>query len=270
VSTALRRLRRLPGHFRPRRMRLFGVGMGKTGSTTLARMFGRYRSAHEVDAKRMLPIATAVLKGEVDVEGRRVRFEARRRGWRFHLDVDSAPFLNPLTPALVAAFDDAKFVLLLRDCFSWLDSHVEWERSHPPSDLPMFAPYRAALFHHPGEAFTAQDRLLEQHEGLQPVRSYLRSWAERNEEVIRVVPPERLLVVRTEDLDQSTATLARFAGVPEDSVTTAHANENPNRTGLLSRVNRNFVVECAEDQCAELMETYWGPRWRELATGLPH
>jgi hypothetical protein len=132
----------------------------------------------------------------------------------------------------------------------------------------MFAPYRAALFHYRDDEFTDHDRVLQQ-DGLRPVRSYLRSWVERNEEVIRVVPPERLLVVRTEDLDHSTATLACFAGVPEDSVTTAHANENPNRTGVLGRVDRNFVVACADDLCAELMETYWGPRWRDLANRLP-
>src|SRR6188472_2082412 len=103
-------------------MHVYGVGVGKSGSTSMARMFDQYRSAHEVDAKRLLPIGEAILHGDLAVDSRRVRAELRRRNWRFQLDVDSAPFLNPLTPMLVELFDDARFVLVLRDCFSWLDS----------------------------------------------------------------------------------------------------------------------------------------------------
>jgi hypothetical protein len=101
------------------------------------------------------------------------------------------------------------------------------------------------------------------------VKSYLRSWAERNEEVLRVVPADRLFVVRTEDLDHSTARLARFAGVSQESVVTAHANESSNRTGLLGKVPREYVVECAREHCAAVMESYWGPQWTDLANRLP-
>jgi hypothetical protein len=192
----------------------------------------------------------------------------RRRNWRFQLDVDSAPFLNPLTPALVELFDDARFVLVLRDCFSWLDSELEWERAHPSADLPLFAPYRDTLFPYSDDEFTVDDGFL-QHEGLRPVAAYLRAWGERNEEVLRVVPPDRLLVVRTEDLDHSAARLAQFVGVPEESVVTAHANQKLDRSGLVSRVRRDAIVECAREHCAGVMEAYWGPRWTDLAARLP-
>ena len=249
-------------------MRVYGVGMGRSGSTSVARMFGRYRSAHEVDAERLLPIGAAVLHGELAVDGSQVRAALRRRSWRFQLDVDSAPFLSPLTPALVQVFDDTRFVLALRDCFSWLDSQLEWERSHPSSDLPMFAPYRSALFRYSKDEFTDDDCILW-HESLRPVKAYLRSWGERNEEVLRVVPPDRLLVVRTEDLDHSTARLARFVGVPEESVVTSHANQNANRTGLLGEVSREYVVECAREHSAAVMELYWGSQWMDIAERLP-
>jgi hypothetical protein len=250
-------------------MHVYGVAVGKSGSTSLARMFGRsYRSAHEVDAGRLLPIAAGILRGDLAADGPRVRAEVRRRNWRFRLDVDSAPFLNPLTPALVQVFDDARFVLVLRDCFSWLDSHVEWERAHPSADLPLFAPYRAALFDYSDDEFTDDDRIL-QDEGLRPVTAYLRAWAARNEEVLRVVPPDRLLVLRTEDLDDSTARLARFVGVPEESIATARANQNLSRTGVVGRVPRAYVVDCARKLCAAVMESYWGADWTDLAERLP-
>ena len=48
------RVRQIPGHFLPRRFRLFGLGDGKTGTVTLSRKFGRYRSRHEWDRQRLI------------------------------------------------------------------------------------------------------------------------------------------------------------------------------------------------------------------------
>ena len=264
----IRRLRRLPGHLRPRRLRVYGIGLGKSGTTSLARMFGMYRAAHEVDARRLLPVATAVLQGELATDSARVRAELRRRSLRFHLEVDAAPFLMPFAEALALLYPDGRFVLTIRDCFSWLDSRVEWDLRHPPSAVPMFAPFRSALYPRYDEVFAPEEAALEK-AGLRPIASYLRSWRERNEEALRHVPASQLLVVRTEDLDRSTATLARFAGVPEPTVRPAHANSNPHRTGILGRVPRDFVVARVQEHSAELMAGYWGAKWYKLETWLP-
>ena len=61
------RVRRIGGHLRPRRLRLHGVGNGKSGTTSLTRMFGAYRAAHEIDRNRMHALAASVLRGELDV-----------------------------------------------------------------------------------------------------------------------------------------------------------------------------------------------------------
>src|SRR5206468_1796738 len=153
----MRHVRRLPGHLRPRRLRIYGIGLGKSGTTTLARMFDNYRAGHEVDAARLLPLATAVLNDEIAQDSRRVRRELRRRSVRFHLDVDSAPFLTPFAPILAGLFPDAQFVLALRDCFSWLDSRVEWDLGNPLASVPMFAPFRVALYRSHDDEFAPEE-----------------------------------------------------------------------------------------------------------------
>jgi hypothetical protein len=240
------KLRRLPAHPRRRRLHVYGVGTGKSGTTTLARMFGEYRAAHEVDPARMVPISTAVIDGDLALDSRRVRFELRRRRARFHLEVDSAPFLNPLTESLAALFPDARFVLTLRDCFSWLDSTVEWERLIPTQDVPLFAPMRTALYRQYPNDFALEEAPLRD-AGLRPVANYLRVWAKRNTAVLRGVPAARLLVVRTEDLSGSAESLARFAGVPVRTVHAAHANANSVRSRVLADVPREFIVERARE-----------------------
>jgi len=263
----LRRVRSLPGHLRRRRLHLYGVGLGKSGTTTLTRMFSEYRAAHEVGAERFVPVTVGVLSGQYAPDSRRVRFELRRRDVRFHLEVDSAHFLNPVAETLASLFPEARFVLTLRDCFSWLDSTVEHDFRDPEPDA-LWAPLRAVQNGSLGAFFAPEEAPLRD-AGLPPVASLLRRWAKRNRTVLDGVPSERLLVVRTEDLSGAADTLARFAGVPVGTVHPAHANANVDHGGVLSEVPREFIVERALQHCAGLMEKHWGPDWTDLQDRLP-
>ena len=256
---------RLAGHVRPRRFRLYGVGDGKTGTVTLARKFRRYRSAHEVDAARMVPLSTQLLDGAL-VAGR-ARKEIRRRSRRFNLEVDSANFLSPLAGEIAGVYDDAKFVLLIRDCFSWLDARVEWlvTRRYPTIWSENFA---ARYGRHPDVPVPEEAPLIAA--GLLPIASYLRYWAELPDRVLRDVPEHRLRVIRTEDLDDANELLAEFVGVAPSTIETVHANRNLSRTGLLSTVPVQLIVDRATELCAPLMQRFWGSDWLTLTDRLPH
>jgi hypothetical protein len=156
----------------------------------------------------------------------------------------------------------------LRDCISWLDSRVEWDRKLPPDTVPVLAPLREARYGRYPEHFAPEEAVLRE-AGLRPLASYLRAWTDENAGVVRDVPAERLLVVRTEDLDGAAGTLARFAGVPEGTVHPVHANANADRVGLLAEIPREFVVERAQQHCTALMARFWGPDWCALQDRLP-
>lgn len=264
----LRKVRHLSAHLRRRRLHLYSVGAAKSGTTTVARMFRDYRAAHDLDAERFVPVSAAVLTGQYARDSRQVRFALRRRSARFHLEVDSASFLNPVAGALASVFPNARFVLTLRDCFSWLDSCVEWDHKYPAHSPTMWTPLGRALFEHSPLAFAPEEAALRD-AGVESVASYLRVWTMQNTTVLDRVPSERLLVVRTEDLSDAADTLARFTGVPVGTVHPAHANANDNRSGLLAEVPREFIVDRAREHCAAVMEKYWGADWHNLAEGLP-
>jgi hypothetical protein len=263
-ATALvRRARRFPGYARPRRFQLFGVGLGKTGSTSIARIFGRYRASHELDWARLLPLGARWYGGEASAA--EVRRELRRRDWRFRLEVDSALFLVPFVDVLADLHPRAKFVLTIRDCFSWLSSRVDYDAARPAwREDPRactFALLYTAQFDRYGERFRPEEAALVESGLRYPIAAELRFWAEANERMISVIPNDRLLVVRTEDLDSSVGELARFAGVQVASLLPVHANENPNRARLVERLPRGFVGDLAREYCGTVMERYWGPDW---------
>ena len=134
---AMSHVQRALAYLRPRRLHLYGIGNGGSGTTSLTQMFGAYHATHENDFARLVPLTAGVLTGEIHANSARVRVALRRRSVRFHLDVDVASFLTPFAGTLASLYSDARFVLLIRDCFSWLDSRVEhvvrqpWSSRHP-------------------------------------------------------------------------------------------------------------------------------------------
>lgn len=244
-------------------MKVYGVGTGKSGTTTLAEMFQpAYRSQHEAELAAMVPIAAAVAEGSHDPAV--VQAVLLDRHERLRLEVDVAGFLNPLVAELVAGFPDARFILTIRDCFGWLESRVDQrarivrEGTSPPPHL------RDAERSSYAEPYDVGDAWFEDL-GLPSARGLLHRWADANARVLEAVPPERLLVIRTEDLDESVPALAAFTGCPADRLSVARSNVRTVRTGVLDRLDRARLVAAAEEHCGTLMERYWGPDWRALA-----
>jgi hypothetical protein len=238
---------------------LYGVGTGKSGTTSLAAMFRpRFRAAHEAELAALLPLAAAATDGTHDPEEARATLRSRRA--RLQLEVDVAGALNPLVGDLVTTFPDARFVLTIRNCFAWLESRIDQRARIVEEPIAPAEALRAAELRVYGGPYSDGDVLLEQL-GLPPMRGLLRRWAEANSRVFGAVPAERLLVVRTEDLDASHARIAEFAGCAASDLVPAKANQRTVRTGALDALDQGALREAAEQHCAELMERFWGRRW---------
>jgi Sulfotransferase domain len=230
-------------------------------------MFGSYRAAHEINRDRVRAVGARVLTGELDADSARVRAELRRRSMRYHLEVDVAGHMAVFAGPLARMYSDARFVLLIRDCFSWLDSVVDQQLRSLSEGRVRDAYYQAKYLRYDDTFDRAEAPLRDA--GLIPIASWFRGWAEANQRVLGAVPPDRLLVVRTEDLDDSVAMLAQFAGVPESTIRLVHANRNPSPTGLLGAVPASYVVEQARRHCGPIMERAWGANWTDLCNRIP-
>jgi hypothetical protein len=227
-------------------------------------MFATYRSAHEVDTERMAPLSNSVLSGKASQE--RITHEIRRRSRRFHLEADVASFLSPIAGEIARVYEDAKFVLTIRDCFSWLDSRIE---SYVALDhAGIAAPTRKARYENHDDHFEQEESPLRE-AGLRPLSSYLRYWSMSPTKVMGDVPSDRLCVVRTEDLDSAREALASFVGVSASSMRSVHANQNQRRRNLLGQIPREFIVDRAVEWCEPLMTEFWGADWVAMADRLP-
>jgi hypothetical protein len=237
--------------------------MGKTGTSTMASVFGAYRSAHECDAPRMKQVAARARAGQLDPA--RARHEMRRRSRKFGLEVDSAHFLTPFVPDLADLYPDARFVVLIRDCFSWMDSLLEhWARVNRAAPEAVGTAGLADTGIRVTWA-TVSDQLRRAKPSLGLAAALTKAWSSTNTRLLADAPADRTLVIRTDDLDAAGPRLASFCEVELATLRLgARVGVAPSRQGVLAAVPPAFARREAERWCSRLMEEFWGPGWREL------
>jgi hypothetical protein len=195
-------------------LQVFGVGCAKTGTNSLAGMFAEhYRAAHEPEADALINL---ILEQE-KVPRAQFRSAVRALLDPLALEVNASQLNGYIIKTLVALYPEARFVLTLREPKGWLRSFAnhQLKREALSPDSP-WARFRDLRF---GGDGTADPN------AIYPMEQYLRYWLEHNARVIKTVPRERLLVVRTERLDDETPRLAAFLHIPESTIAPAHANQ---------------------------------------------
>jgi hypothetical protein len=244
------------------RTRVYGVGIGKSGTHSLAAMFSTpVRARHEPRALQLIDHVFDLKEGRIS-EPQMVAW-LHRRDRLLGLEIDSAGLNYLILDLLLREFPDARFVLTIRDCYSWTDSAMNHLLRMTNADERWFRVVRYYYGREP-VAYDPEERLLEA-SGIYPLDRYFADWKTRNEEVLAKVPSERLFVVRTDQLRQRASEIADFAGLPRSAIRVDRTHEyiNPSKRSFLRELNRAFVERCADVFCRPLMTRYF-PEIRSL------
>jgi Sulfotransferase domain len=246
-----------------RRARLYGVGLGKSGTHSVAEMFsGDLRVGHEAEAGELIGKILARHHGQLG----EADFDAwlRARDGRLTLEVDSSSLNFWLVDFLLREFPDARFVLTIRDCYSWTNSFLNHWLRQPAADARWTGLHELRFGSKDGPFAQEEQRLKEL--GFYPLAAYLKHWTKHNGQVLEKIPSTRLLVVRTDQLRERALEIADFAGVPRSMVKLdkTHQFSNPSKQDLLRQIDRNFVEGEAERWCGPLMARFF-PEIKSLA-----
>ena len=218
----------VPASLPARRFHLIGVGLPKTGTTSLANLFQRFRWGYEFLFAESIERLIAWRDGGLDREGMRRWLALRSEAGA--LEMDSASFNHFFLDVLVELHPAARFVYTRRDAVSWADSflnmllqHGMYHRGHP-WPLWQLALGRLMAPSFDPEQFSSPAHL---HLSLRPLAEELLGfYARETARIEAALPPERSLVIPTEDLSTSLDTLAEFAGVPRSALNAAGSHEN--------------------------------------------
>lgn len=239
-----------------RRSRIYGVGIGKSGTHSLARMFSNdVYVAHEPDVEELI---TKILDWrEEKITEQEITDWLLARDNELALEIDSS---NPnfyLIDILLREFPDACFVLTIRDCYTWLDSFINHQLCYPKIN-PEWQRMRKYRFENINFAHTPSAKILEE-KGLYPLESYLHFWALCNEEVIAKVPPEKLFVVRTDQIKKYAYKIADFCRLPHSCVCLerTHEFQNEAKQFNLHEIDRSYLEQMVEKHCRSLMTRFF-------------
>jgi len=235
--------------------------MLKSGTHSLSAIFeDNYSSGHEIEIRKLADRGVPLINRELSPEEHR-RF-IRNRDRRFWLEMESSHLLYHSLGILVDDFPGSKFILTIRDCYSWMNSYMNHHLGHDDT-ADHWWKLRKLYFddtrrHSPGE------QVLEKR-GLYTVEGYLSYWSKYNSSVLEEVPRDRLLVVRTDRISERMQDIADFLGISVSTLnkSKAHAYKARKRFDPVWEIDRDFLESKVSEHCSDLMSRFF-PEIRSL------
>jgi hypothetical protein len=213
------------------------------------------RAYHEAGAAEIIPLITSSL----DQRDRKMRMLQciRERDNLMLPEIDSSQLNFFMIDLFLDEYPGAKFLLTIRDCYSWLNSFVNHSLRFP-STSPLWRQFRdfrfdASRLTHPSE----EEALREL--GLYTLEGYLSYWARHNRGVIDGIPGERLLIVRTHEISARAEEIAEFAGLHPDKIKrdSLHAFKSDVDFRVLHRLPASYLEGMVERFCGSLMARFF-------------
>jgi hypothetical protein len=240
-----------------RRFQAYNVGIAKTGSTSIAGLFGHYRSAHEFMFEQTARTLVGHARGEIAHDD--LRAFIRQRDERGLLEMDAATFSFSYADILVQEFPAALFLLTIRDCYSWLDSLLNMTLLLGPRMPAWMVAYGQHVNRFRFVPAMAQSRATFIQHLPELVEASVRYWARANRHLLEVLPPERTLLLHTTDISTSIDTIAAFIGVPAHTLLPAqsHLFRAAKKLGLLHEIDYEFLRKQCERHCGALMGEFF-------------
>lgn len=244
---------------RKRSIQVYVVGMPRSGTVSLYDIFtDGFRAGHEPESRFLTRKVVAYRMNRLDEQG--MRCYLRHRDRRLGLELDTSYLNGEVVELLADEFPDARFILTIRDVLSWTDSMMNFLLNKPEfmtSRKPHIREHMEVQFGSPPYVYAPEEAILKKN-GLHPLSRYLKYWTEHNQRVLNLVPPERLLVIKTADIGHSSSAIETFLNLPLNSLGKAvHSNSAPARYSLLKQIPDEFVRAQVQAHCGELMEKYF-------------
>ena len=235
--------------------RAFCVGQAKSGTASLYSLLARsYRAAHEPERPQTLEMILRRFGGEIDADS----FDdyLRQRERRLNLEYDIAWANQFIIERLLTIFPEAKFIVLIRDPYTWLQSTVGHLISRQlPAEVPPFLDWWFKPEKYP---HTNRDRLLKA-QGVYSITALVNAWNQHIKTCTQLIPPERCLVLKTHELNRSHQRIADFLQISLRSRASerGHINQNTWTGRLDSLVDTNYISEVVNSICSDSMIHYF-------------
>ena len=234
-----------------RKSHIYCIGTAKSGTHTLADIWGdNYKTAHEPEAEFMINLILNYKNGIIDdnvVIKNLISIDNKLK-----LDINSSQLNFFFIDILTKIFQDSKYILTIRDPISWLDSLINHQLSSScSSNWKRLRDFRFNPSHliHPNE-----EKALKKN-NLYTLDGYLSYWNYHNKKAITVIPTNKLLILRTDKINESTKVLSDFVNLFNYNImnSNVHSFKAKNKFNILAQINKDYLYSKVKEHCIELL-----------------
>lgn len=237
------------------RVKAFCVGQAKSGTASLVGLLSaNYRAAHEPEREEILSMILRESRGELSTAA--FQEYLLQRDARLNLEYDVAWANQFIIDHLLHLFPASKFIILIRDSYTWLQSVTGHLISRDvPSDVLAFLKWWFKPERYPHSRY---DRGLAE-QGLFSIAAYLQAWNQHIDECTQSIPAYRRLVLRTHELARTHRRLADFLRIPGDSldVDRGYQNRSTWSDRIESFVDPAYIDDMIQSICADNMALHF-------------
>ena len=242
---------------RPRSFHAFCVGAEKTGTTSVAEIFqGTHRVGHDSrwddTTHHMLLLYRNAIAREAFC---RYLVKRDKQLW---LELESSCLMGYCAPHLITIFPRAKFVLTIRDCFSWLKSIINHQKTHKRVN-PGLDRWHCVEWEPQNFEYSPHDEPLGKY-GLFPLDCFLNHWTKSITRVTESIPSEQLLIIKTKDIGNSVEYLAKFLGLSDNECSSferKHSNQQVVDHKILEQIDEQYVADRCWELCGDQMQKFF-------------
>lgn len=238
-----------------RKLQIYCVGLPKTGTVSLTGIFCNYRSAHEMwqwDTHQK-----AVQYKQQKISKQELLEFLRDRDVHGKLEMDSAHFNRHYLDLLVEEFPKAYFLCTIRDCYSWLNSYINYFTEPGREAVQALEIQNGFPFDLPLGDCPEKKELIENFQ--EYIDFPLSLWGKSYRKMMKELPPERSMVIRTNELSGKIDEIARFLKIPSDSLVKrkSHLNRAEYHVNILDSCDVSFLNAKFEEHCGDVMEAWF-------------
>jgi Sulfotransferase domain len=242
--------------FQRKKTHAFCVGTPKSGTHSVANLFSNFRTKHEPSQVFMIYLMNKKKLGQISASQLKHIFKAANiANW---LEIDSSHYNGFFIEELYSTFSDAKYILTIRDPISWLDSWFNHQLSRENYKSDTMFDLGRRLYYDRGHSYSKHDNFLEEL-NIFPVRSYFEFWSEHNKKILETIPKEKLMLVKTKDISSSIVKFSEFLDIDQTKIcnTKSHSYKAREKHHILSRIDKNYLLDLAIEICGELNDKYF-------------
>ncbi|MBL4692052.1 MAG: hypothetical protein JKY92_01835 [Magnetovibrio sp.] len=238
-----------------RQFQLYSVGLPRTGTSSLANIFANFRSVNEFQEKETMEIVTAHRFGRISTQDFHAFLD--NRDINGHLEMDAASFNHFYLDYLIHRYPHAGFIFTVRDPYGWTNSYMKlllrWKQIFGETPPQWTNDYGRMIFNDFQWATFQSEETLSQN--IQATaEQFIIHWGEANRRILGLLPPDRSLIINTDELSHSLGHIAEFAQISPSTLTDRHhTNIGPDRQDLMATLNPSWFADRCREHASDVI-----------------